>query len=365
MNRNPDTLRLPSNFIFFIFGLIIGVFFTSLFREEQNSLLFNREQFYTLSEVQKESALRPEIRNDSTDDEARTRVESLSVNHLHISDNTSVADYLEKKVRVLCWIMTQPKNHYKKAIFVKNTWAKRCSKFVFISTEDDPKLPAVAVKTVEDRDHLWAKTKLAFQYVHKHYINNYDWFLKADDDTYVILENLRHFLSKHDPKSLVAFGKQFKAPWGEEYVSGGAGYVLSRAAVKKLVENGPTAGSKCRWTSHVGSEDVQLGGCLKELNITIIDGLDEHNKSSFLPFQLKTHLWQKKDPNFWYWNYSTHQEDLGMECCSDLSVSFHYMEPVDMYVYEFLLYHMWPYGISRTYEQPSIEDNALLTSDKI
>jgi hypothetical protein len=39
------------------------------------------------------------------------------------------------KVRVLCWIMTTPKNHWKKARHDKNTWGKRCNRLIFISTE--------------------------------------------------------------------------------------------------------------------------------------------------------------------------------------------------------------------------------------
>ncbi|KZS00858.1 Glycoprotein-N-acetylgalactosamine 3-beta-galactosyltransferase 1, partial [Daphnia magna] len=45
-----------------------------------------------------------------------------------------VARELREKVRVLCWVMTGPKNHEKKAIHVKRTWGKRCNILVFMSS---------------------------------------------------------------------------------------------------------------------------------------------------------------------------------------------------------------------------------------
>ena len=88
----------------------------------------------------------------------------------------------------------------------------------------DDKLGAIGLDNVEEgRDWLWAKTKEAFKYVWEHHRHEADWFLKADDDTYVIVENLRYMLSTFDPNRPIHFGLRFKPYVEQGYMAGGTG----------------------------------------------------------------------------------------------------------------------------------------------
>ena len=54
-----------------------------------------------------------------------------------------------QSIKVLCLIMTQPNNTRTKARAVKETWGKRCSKLLFISSFPDRRLPALGFNTPE------------------------------------------------------------------------------------------------------------------------------------------------------------------------------------------------------------------------
>jgi glycoprotein-N-acetylgalactosamine 3-beta-galactosyltransferase len=214
------------------------------------------------------------------------------------------AKKLAAEVRVLCWIMTNPMNHRSKARHVKATWGKRCNTLLFMSSKEDPSLPSIALNVNEGRDNLWAKTKEAFRYIYEHYINDADWFLKADDDTYVVVENLRLLLRDHNPEEPTHFGRKFKPYVRQGYMSGGAGYVLSREAVRRFVEKALPNPGKCRIDAG-GAEDLEMGQCLQNVGIEAGDSRDSLGRERFHPFIPEHHLIPGMVPqNNWYWSYN-------------------------------------------------------------
>jgi glycoprotein-N-acetylgalactosamine 3-beta-galactosyltransferase len=96
--------------------------------------------------------------------------------------NETQADRLFDQVRILCWIITTPENHLKKALHIQKTWGSRCNKLLFMSSQEDVVLKTVALPVREGRSTLWDKTRSSLQYIYNYHLNDAEWFLKADDD---------------------------------------------------------------------------------------------------------------------------------------------------------------------------------------
>ncbi|XP_067951590.1 glycoprotein-N-acetylgalactosamine 3-beta-galactosyltransferase 1-like isoform X2 [Watersipora subatra] len=272
-------------------------------------------------------------------------IEGLLPHHSdnHQEDDTSLADMLYSKVRILCWVMTSPDNLEKKAIHVYKTWAHKCNKLLFISSKENKTFPApvIRVETEEGREHLTAKTMHAFKYIYDNHFTDADWFMKADDDTFAIMENLRYFLADKNPKDPVYYGHHFKTivkPQG--YYSGGGGYVLSKEALQRFNDKGFHNDAVCREDG--GAEDAEFGKCMQNLGVHTAESYDERGASRFHCFNPGTHL-HGGYPD-WYLQYDSHGAVHGVDKVSDYPITFHYVNPQEMYSLAWYTYHLKVYG---------------------
>lgn len=247
----------------------------------------------------------------------------------------TVVDPLEPGPSIFCGVYTMEQNHPTNVRAMRETWAPHCDGFVAFSTRSDPRIPALAIKHEgrEEYNNMWQKSRSIWEFIGKHYLQDFDYFILGGDDMLVFPGNLRQYLKSlsMSPDDDLFAGRRFRGRGQDNYFnSGGAGYVLSRGTLRKFYERG-LENDDCHAHERTPMEDVMMADCLrKAFNIGLTDTRDSLGRERFHPFAPGTHLtWKPPRPGETDW-YAEYNEEwgvkLGQQCCAPDSVSFHYIK---------------------------------------
>jgi glycoprotein-N-acetylgalactosamine 3-beta-galactosyltransferase len=309
-----------------------------------------------------------------------------------VSNTTTSSSSPSRRPSVLCFIMTHSKYHKKKVKNVAQTWGRKCDRLVIASNKADPSVVgSVRIHAPATWKGLWTKLQATTKYIWHHY-PDYDWYLKADDDTYVIMENLKAFLvartstnvssedhDDHHPRQQpLLFGRRLRNPtpvgdWQTDpmwfgaadgnatstttnhhhyqnaafgqrfrqripdhstvvYTHGGPGYVMNRAyfelLTKALQSNDTVVGDPPEDMAHAAIMLYQ--GVLPQE-----DSLDDQGREYFHP-ESPDFMFRK--PTSWLDEFSADQPmKEGLDCCAPYSISFHHiskMKRLEKILYE-------------------------------
>nr|AAL90165.1 AT24870p [Drosophila melanogaster] len=265
--------------------------------------------------------------------------------------NDQLAKLLYRSVRIICLVLTWPKKYMSGARAISETWGRHCNRVIYYGSFPGTTisgLEIVGLNASDTRSKLWGKTKAAFRHAYRNYGHEVDWFYKADDDTYAVMENMRKLLKPYSPSNPIYFGSPFKLG-STLYMSGGAGYVLSKSAVE-LLNLG--AAENCQ-PGDQGTEDYVMGKCLSLLQVQAGDSRDLLGRQRFFSLSLEHFLIPNRDnEGFWLQEYLYQTTGTGLECCSTYSISIHNVSPYEMHFLETILYKRRPYGLLAGHAPP-------------
>eukprot|EP00056_Hartaetosiga_gracilis_P016434 m.5023 g.5023 ORF g.5023 m.5023 type:complete len:1351 (-) comp4099_c0_seq2:162-4214(-) len=242
---------------------------------------------------------------------------NANVRYSQSASNSPFRNLINQRTpRVLVGIITGGKKESVKTNrqAVLDTWFDEDCYFVTLEEVNTDRVIRLSVQA-ESGGHrgLPIKVKNMFEYIYEHYIDDYDFFVKADDDTFINMDRLRKSLSVFNPEIPVYLGKPFSsktrgvagpnAMWDDfttvAFCHGGSGYVLSRELLRLV---GPYIVDTPMITS---LEDCATAAALYQytavrcinMNSKMFGGLDlvgnDHDQDSI---KRRIRVYEKNDP---------------------------------------------------------------------
>eukprot|EP00470_Lotharella_oceanica_P013819 CAMPEP_0170199280 /NCGR_PEP_ID=MMETSP0040_2-20121228/69245_1 /TAXON_ID=641309 /ORGANISM="Lotharella oceanica, Strain CCMP622" /LENGTH=518 /DNA_ID=CAMNT_0010449383 /DNA_START=148 /DNA_END=1705 /DNA_ORIENTATION=- len=159
------------------------------------------------------------------------------------------------------------------------------------------------------------------------------WIVKVDTITFIMIEHLLSYLSTLDSHYQHFLGRRLRIDQNLLFLSGGAGFVASGVAAERYLEYWPTCFEQRikadNWMR--GARDVGVTYCATKAGIEANRTMDSHGRQRFHIYgPSKTY---QGSVDGWVKDYSVQIGEpiqKGPNCCSPVSVTFHYVEGPEM-----------------------------------
>ncbi|KAF1785016.1 Fringe-like [Phytophthora cactorum] len=183
------------------------------------------------------------------------------------------------KTRILCWVNTYHANHDKRLHAIKRTWGRKCDKLLFMSDIEDLSVPTVQIVAPPLHETLWQKHREIVRLLVREYSEDqFDWVFKCDDDTFLIMENLKTYLNTPEIRAVSEDGpmlkvkQETKKDGGLLYTPGGGGYAMNWAYLKKLEA---AFDEPFCLPNEVVPDDWAISFCMRHFGVIPLDTRDE------------------------------------------------------------------------------------------
>lgn len=274
-----------------------------------------------------------------------TKISTLQLfplNGLHLTE-LAHSDY-----RIKCVIFIHPKQKFKTKYVqaLRDTYTKQCNSTIYITNsykirkQFREELNVAFVQTSKTHYH-WDLFREILKFSTKHDKNETsNWTIFGDEQTFIVMANLRRILTFHNPKQPLILGKistmrtllSYAFPLAVHTVIHPQGGIVFSSNALERITNDECFG----WLTPRNTERALIR-CSKKMKVQLMDPTDQYGMHLFNSENLKTLIMSSSSP--------LSMEKKRAQCCSNRAVSFGGMNYRQHRMVDFLLTKIKVFGL--------------------